>query len=71
MLHDYMVCYHVVLTLAVLEKREAWLPRLCYWLRRGEGKGETGEGTVDGRERERESVGKEILETQLIEGCPR
>ena len=51
MLHDYMVCYHVVLTLAVLEKREAWLPRLCYWMRRGEGKGETGEGTVDGRER--------------------
>ena len=24
----------------------------CYWLRSGEGKGETGEGTVDGRERE-------------------
>ena len=62
--------FHVLhARLAVLEKREAWLPRLCYWLRSGEGKGETGEGTVDGRERE--SVGKEILETQLIEGCPR
>ena len=71
--------------LAVLEKREASLPRLCYWLRSGEGKGETGQGTVEEREREREreggggrererereSVGKEILETQLIEGCPR
>ena len=40
--------------LAVLEKREAWLPRLCYWLRSGEGKGETGQGTVEERERERE-----------------
>ena len=45
--------------LAVLEKREAWLPRLCYWLRSGEGKGDTGEGTVDGRERERERVSRE------------
>ena len=36
--------------LAVLEKHEAWLPRL----RSGEGKGETGEGTVEGRERGRE-----------------
>ena len=65
--------------LAVLEKHEAWLPRL----RSGEGKGETGEGTVEGRERgregerergregERESVGKEFVETRLIEGCPR
>ena len=59
--------------LAVLEKREASLPRLCYWLRSGEGKGETGQGTVEEREREREreSVGKEFVETRLIEGCPR
>ena len=33
----------------------------------GKGKGETGEGTVEGRK----SVGKEFLETRLIEGCPR
>ena len=36
----------------------------------GWGKGRQGRGQWTG-ERERESVGKEILETQLIEGCPR
>ena len=44
--------------LAVLEKRDAWLPRLSYWLRSGEGKGETGGGQWTG-ERERERVSRE------------
>ena len=63
-----MSIFHVLhARLAVLEKRKAWLPRLCYWLRSREGKGETGEGTVEGSA----SVGKELPETLLIERCPR
>ena len=58
----FMFCMHVWQF-----SSKAWLPRLCYWLRSGEGKGETGEGTVEGTK----SVGKEFLETLLIERCPR